>query len=127
MGGGASFQPGVNLRGVRATVIGPRLDSRHSSPTGDAAARGIHLMIQFRPRGFAALVLVFFAAGAQAQVGSGAVSLGASGASQDFDTLAQSGESAVLPTGWYFRELGGTTQGTYLADNGNANQGNTYS
>lgn len=70
-------------------------------------------MIQLRPRGFAALVLAFFAAGAQAQVGSGAVSFGPSGASQNFDSLANSGTSDMLPAGWYFREAGGTTTATY--------------
>ncbi len=60
-------------------------------------------------------------------VGSGAVSITTSGASENFDGLANSGTSDVLPQGWYFYESGGTNSTTYAADNGAANSGNTYS
>jgi len=46
---------------------------------------------------------------------------------QSFDSLASSGTSDVLPTGWYFREVGGSTTATYTADTGGSNTGNTYS
>src|SRR5687768_322030 len=46
---------------------------------------------------------------------------------QDFNTLASTGTSSTLPTGWAFLETGGTSTTTYLADNGSGNSGNTYS
>ncbi len=67
-----------------------------------------------------------FAVSAQA-VGSGAISLTAGGASENFDSLANTGTSNVLPTGWYFYENGGSALDTYAADNGGSNGGNTYS
>ncbi len=46
---------------------------------------------------------------------------------QDFNTLANSGTSSTLPTGWLFSESGSNQNTTYAADNGSANSGNTYS
>lgn len=45
--------------------------------------------------------------------------------SQDFNTLANSGTSSTLPTGWFLVEAGGNT--TYAADNGSTATGNSYS
>lgn len=49
--------------------------------------------------------------------------------SQDFNTLAATGTSATLPTGWALRETGtsGSNDGMYAAANGSNNAGNTYS
>lgn len=71
-------------------------------------------------------MLLPLAAMAQA-VGSGAVSITTSGASENFDSLANSGTSDVLPQGWYFYESGGSHRTTYAADDGTVNSGNTYS
>ena len=60
-------------------------------------------------------------------IGSGVVSITTSGASENFDGLAKTGTSDVLPQGWYFYENGGSTGTTYAADNGSTNSGNTYS
>jgi endonuclease I len=46
---------------------------------------------------------------------------------QDFNTLASAGTSSVLPTGWALLETGNNADINYLADNGTANSGNTYS
>ena len=46
---------------------------------------------------------------------------------QDFNSLANVGTSNVLPTGWALLETGGNANDSYLADNGTANSGNTYS
>ncbi|MBK7882607.1 MAG: hypothetical protein IPJ81_01275 [Chitinophagaceae bacterium] len=46
---------------------------------------------------------------------------------QNFNTLANAGTSNVLPTGWALLETGANANDTYLADNGMANSGNTYS
>ena len=46
---------------------------------------------------------------------------------QDFDTLAISGTSSTLPTGWAFVESGTNANTTYSANNGSSNTGNTYS
>ncbi len=72
-----------------------------------------------------ALCCVFVVASVHAaDVGSGAVSYNG-GASQDFNTLINSGASAVLPTGWYFSTA---TTSTYAADDGSLNTtGNVYS
>lgn len=48
---------------------------------------------------------------------------------QDFNTLAATGTSATLPTGWALRESGtaAANDGLYAAGNGSSNTGNTYS
>ena len=50
-------------------------------------------------------------------------------ATQDFDSLASAGSSAVTPTGWAFAESGtsANNNGLYVANNGAANGGDTYS
>ena len=59
------------------------------------------------------------------------VSLTSSGVpyTQDFNTLASSGTSSALPTGWAFIESGTSTRndGNYTANNGSDNAGDTYS
>ncbi|MEO6406012.1 MAG: endonuclease [Ferruginibacter sp.] len=47
--------------------------------------------------------------------------------SQDFNTLALSGTSSTLPTGWNLFESGTGANLTYAADNGGVISGNTYS
>lgn len=81
-------------------------------------------------RGLAvAMVLCLPLSALAQQVGSGAVSLAGpgAGASEDFNTLESSGTSSSLPDGWYFQEMGGGSQATYAADNGNNSGGNVYS
>lgn len=46
---------------------------------------------------------------------------------QTFDSLANTGTASALPTGWVFSESGTNANGTYAADDGTANSGNTYS
>ena len=46
---------------------------------------------------------------------------------QDFDTLASSGTSSTVPTGWGFSESGTGANLTYAAGTGSGNAGNTYS
>lgn len=47
--------------------------------------------------------------------------------SQDFDTLASSGTSSTLPTGWYLSESDDNANTTYTAGTGSSNTGDTYS
>ncbi len=46
---------------------------------------------------------------------------------QDFDTLAKSGTSNVVPAGWDFAESGSNANTTYSAGTGSSNTGDTYS
>ncbi|GAA0649647.1 hypothetical protein GCM10009424_27910 [Sphingomonas ursincola] len=48
---------------------------------------------------------------------------------QNFDTLANSGTSSALPSGWFISESGtsATVNGQYAAGNGSGNAGDTYS
>ncbi|MBI5021694.1 MAG: putative Ig domain-containing protein [Ignavibacteriales bacterium] len=46
---------------------------------------------------------------------------------QNFDTLASSGTSSTMPTGWIFTETGSNANTTYTAGNGSENVGETYS
>ncbi len=46
---------------------------------------------------------------------------------QDFNTLANSGTSGTLPTGWFLNEVGTSANSTYAAGTGSDNAGNTYS
>lgn len=47
--------------------------------------------------------------------------------SQDFSTLANSGTSSSVPTGWAFFETGTNANTTYTAGTGSSNAGDTYS
>ena len=49
------------------------------------------------------------------------------GYTQDFDTLASTGTSSSLPTGWEFSESGTNANATYSAGTGSSNTGETYS
>src|SRR5690242_9398110 len=57
------------------------------------------------------------------------VSLTASGTAylQNFDTLANSGSSSSLPTGWFLSESGTNANTTYTAGTGSSTTGDTYS
>jgi hypothetical protein len=44
---------------------------------------------------------------------------------QDFNTLASSGTSSTLPTGWAFSETGSNANGLYAAGSGSLNTGDT--
>lgn len=46
---------------------------------------------------------------------------------QDFNTLANSGSSGALPTGWAFSESGSAEDSTYAAGTGSSATGNSYS
>ncbi|MFC5577066.1 Calx-beta domain-containing protein [Lysobacter niabensis] len=46
---------------------------------------------------------------------------------EDFNTLAASGTSTALPTGWSMRETGTNANGTYTAGTGSSTAGDTYS
>ncbi|MEZ5484068.1 MAG: Ig-like domain-containing protein [Lysobacteraceae bacterium] len=72
------------------------------------------------------LTCLTFSSTAFAQVGSGAIAY-TGGQTEAFDTLASTGTSSSLPTGWYFLEASGTTTATYQADDGSLNQGNVMS
>lgn len=47
--------------------------------------------------------------------------------SQDFNTLASTGTSSVVPTGWLFSETGTNANTEYSAGSGSSNAGDTYS
>jgi hypothetical protein len=46
---------------------------------------------------------------------------------QDFNSLADTGSSSVLPTGWYIFENGSAADSAYIASNGSGIGGNTFS
>lgn len=74
------------------------------------------------------ILLLFFAA-ALSIITSAQISITniATPYTQDFNTLANTGTSAVLPAGWLLSETGTGANTTYVADNGAGNSGNTYS
>src|SRR5262249_14966836 len=87
-----------------------------------------------RIRRFAATVALFAcvlwqSGAAPRAVGSGTISLTAveMAYTQDFDSLASSGTSSALPTGWLFEEAGTNANTTYNAGNGSSGTGDTYS
>ncbi len=61
--------------------------------------------------------------------GGGTISFTTMGAtySQDFNTLASSGTSSALPTGWYFDETSTNANTLYTAGTGSSTTGDTYS
>ncbi|HWS27967.1 MAG TPA: hypothetical protein VN259_15505, partial [Xanthomonadales bacterium] len=50
-----------------------------------------------------------------------------SASTQNFDTLANTGTSSTLPTGWFFAESGANANATYTAGTGSGTAGDTYS
>jgi len=80
-----------------------------------------------------AMVLLGFPLGVQqaaaVATGSGTVSLTAIGTAytQNFNTLASTSTSSVLPMGWFFEETGSNANATYRAGTGSDNTGDTYS
>ena len=60
---------------------------------------------------------------------AGSVSLDTPGGTytQDFNSLAPSGTSSTVPTGWHFLETGTNGNLTFAAGNGSSNAGDTYS
>jgi endonuclease I len=49
------------------------------------------------------------------------------GTVESFDSLVNTNTSSSLPAGWFMLESGTNANGTYAADNGGVNSGNTYS
>jgi hypothetical protein len=76
-----------------------------------------------------AAVLALVVAGAGAAAGQTSLSAIDAPYTQDFDTLASTGQSDVLPTGWALAEAGSSANndGRYTAGTGSSNAGDTYS
>jgi predicted extracellular nuclease len=62
-----------------------------------------------------------------AQVLNAQISLTSGTYTQDFNTLANSGTSSTLPSGWLFEESGTNANTTYSAGTGSGTAGDTYS
>ena len=78
------------------------------------------------PIALLALVALSFAA---PSLHAQCVSLTAAGSqyTQDFNSLALTGTSSTLPSGWFLSESGANANTTYTAGTGSANSGDTYS
>lgn len=74
---------------------------------------------------FPALALA--AACSLASLAAHAQSVSVPSAVQNFDSLASTGTSSTLPSGWFLAETGSNANATYAADDGTLNSGNTYS
>jgi predicted extracellular nuclease len=76
-----------------------------------------------------AALISLVVAGAGAAAGQASLLAIDSAYTQDFDTLASSGQSDVLPTGWALAEAGSSANndGRYTAGTGSNNAGDTYS
>ncbi len=55
------------------------------------------------------------------------INFGSGTYSQNFDTLAATGTSATLPTGWLLSETGSGANASYSANDGSGNTGDTFS
>ncbi|MEZ4515743.1 MAG: ExeM/NucH family extracellular endonuclease [Chloroflexota bacterium] len=81
------------------------------------------------------LALVIFVIAGMAQAGlhsaraAGSISIVTPGSpyTEDFSTLANTGTSSTVPTGWALSESGSNADSTYAAGTGSSNSGNTYS
>jgi len=74
-------------------------------------------------RGIAAVLAMTLAGAAHADC----ISITSTAYTQDFNTLAASGTSSALPTGWTFRETGTNANSFYTAGIGSTAAGDTYS
>lgn len=75
-------------------------------------------MVSCKTGCLAAALMVLAAPAAAQEVGSGSLALTDSGVQESFDGLAQSGQSANLPDGWYFHETGSNADAEYRAGDG---------
>src|SRR6266540_3973637 len=81
-------------------------------------------MIARRAFSFAALATILFIP----RLGAQCLSLSSLAAyTQNFDTLASTGTSSVVPVGWKFAESSTNANTTYTAGTGSGNAGDTYS
>ncbi len=71
--------------------------------------------------------LVFILLTVSGLLAQGQYSLTTSSYNQDFNTLAASGTSSTVPTGWIFTESGTSANTTYTAGTGSSTTGDTYS
>lgn len=75
----------------------------------------------------AALIICAFISSAASAAGMVSLTTLGSAYTQDFNTLASSGTSSAVPTGWDFSESGTNAETTYNTGTGSNNAGNTYS
>jgi hypothetical protein len=79
-------------------------------------------------KGLLALIVLLFM---NTQTSWGQISITGTGSlntyNQNFDSLANTGTSSVVPAGWVFEETGAGSDTNYEADNGSSSIGNTYS
>ena len=68
------------------------------------------------------VLIISFSSAALSQI-----QLTSSGYSQDFDTMADTGSSSLLPDGWYFFESGADADSLYSTGTGSSRTGDTYS
>lgn len=85
--------------------------------------RNLHLPVKL------ASLLILIALLVMPGVGWGQISITATGTpfTENFNTLALTGTSSAVPTGWSFLETGSGANTTYSAGTGSANTGDTYS
>ena len=83
-------------------------------------SRSFRVVLVAVPIAVLAALVFATAAGAQAGFPGGTYS-------QDFNTLANTGTSSTVPTGWAFNETGSGGNTTYAADNGSSSTANTRS
>ena len=76
---------------------------------------------------FASGMLMAVAATVLSLPANAAVTLASLPYTQDFDTIARTGSSSVLPAGWEIAEGGSIANNLYLASAGAGTAGNTYS
>jgi endonuclease I len=86
-------------------------------------------MFSFKSGCLAAILVSLTTPALAQQVGTGSVSLSVDAAQENFDSLAQSGQSGTLPEGWYFHETDSNADATYRAGDGSGGSlpGDTYS
>src|SRR5262245_26265777 len=111
-------------RSRRVTLV--RAGSRHR--VGGGAHMRRHGVVA-RAAAATVVVLAITLVIAGAGVAAGQISLTAidTAYTQDFATLAATGQSSAVPTGWAFVELGTNANTTYTAGTGSSNAGDTYS
>ena len=98
---------------------------RHAAMNFAGHSPGKSLMkLKIGARCATAIFYVAFLGSATAQV---VPLVGGTPAVQDFNSLANTGTSSVLPDGWYFKETGNNANTTYTANDGSSNSGDTFS
>jgi hypothetical protein len=120
----AAAGAGTWTLGGTATVAAVNGTATFSGLTATSAAAVTGATISFSSGSLGAVSSAAFNLAAANELQLAAVG---TAVTQNFDSLASTGNSSLMPLGWFFVETGSSGNTTYAPGTGSSNSGNTYS